>query len=187
MTLWHLLLTTLNLLYFTGLIYLIYGRFYQTKELRKNTTDWLLPAINSFLIVSWTSIMTTRSQWLLLVVGVSEEPLWQKEGTYLCCHDERTGTRVYSDISCHQTNILEFFIQLPVFLVTEGLKKNVGNKILFLVLLIWITWKYSCAVSCTIYITIGVHFLKSFLSLGRGGLGAVSNKFFFSLLGLSLV
>ena len=164
MTLWHLLLTTLNLLYFTGLIYLIYGHFYQTKELRKNTTDWLLPAINSFLIVSWTSIMTTRSQWLLLVVGVSEEPLWQKEGTYLCCHDESTGTRVYSDISCHQTNILEFFIQLPVFLVTEGLKKNVGNKILFLVLLIWITWKYSCAVSCTIYITIGVHFLKSFLS-----------------------
>lgn len=164
MILWHFYLTTLNLLYFTGLIYLNYGCLYQTKELRKNTIDWLLPVINSFLRVACTSMMTIRSQWLLLVVGASEEPLWQKEGTYLCCHDESTGTRVYSDISCHQTNILEFFIQLPVFLVTEGLKKNVANKILFLVLLIWITWKYSCAVSCTIYITIGVHFFLAFLS-----------------------
>lgn len=46
---------------------------------------------------------------------------------YLCGHDQSTCTGIYCDISRHQTNILELFIQLTVFLVTESLQ-TLGNK-----------------------------------------------------------
>ena len=40
---------------------------------------------------------------------------------YLCCHNKCASTGIYGDISSHQTNVLEFFIQLTIFLVAKSL------------------------------------------------------------------
>lgn len=40
--------------------------------------------------------------------------------TDLCCHDETAGGGIYCYVSRHQTYILELFVQLSIFLVTES-------------------------------------------------------------------
>lgn len=41
--------------------------------------------------------------------------------SHLCCHDEAGSGGVDGDVSSHQTDILELFIHLSVFLVGQSL------------------------------------------------------------------
>lgn len=130
MILWHLHLTTLNLLYFTGLIYLNYGCFYkQTKVLRKNTIDWLLPLINSFLIVACTSMITQG-------VGDFCLQLELLKNTY----DKK---KVHTSVVMTRALALGFIVTSPVirptswnssynslyFWLLRAFKKNVANRL----------------------------------------------------------